>query len=517
MTVPGTAAVHDLLDTAAARFPRRVAVRDPYSERTYAQLRQDSITVAGSLRAAGVGPGDRVLCLVGPRWEHVALLYATVRLGAVFVPVHSRSSDYQTRWLVADARPALIVADGRVPTGPPRPAPDDAVNVVDVAELFARRPRDPVAPDPPAGTDTALMLYTSGTTARPKAVVSHHAHVVFAAGAVAARLGYTADDVVYLRLPLSFDYGLYQIFLCTLAGSTLVLGDDTPGGALVGEVRAAGATVLPVVPTLAELLTWLAGRDTAPTALRLITNTGAALTARHATGLAEAVPGAAVVAMYGTTECKRISIAAPNEHLVAPGTVGTPIPGTRALVVDEHDRVLPAGATGQIVAVGPHVMAGYWGAPELSAQRFRPAPDTGEPAVHTGDYGHADGVGRLWVAGRRDDLFKRRGVRTGAQEIEAAMLDVPGVRAAAVLPPGPDGRLVAWAVGSAAPKDILGGVGQRLGRAKVPDICLMTEELPRTANGKVDKAALRAESPTHGEKPASAGGSRRLPDRRTGG
>jgi acyl-CoA synthetase (AMP-forming)/AMP-acid ligase II len=137
---------------------------------------------------------------------------------------------------------------------------------------------------------------------------------------------------------------------------------------------------------------------------------------------------------------------------------------------------------GQIAVAGPNVMDGYWHAPEQAAERFR-----GE--LRTGDFGWLDETGRLYFAGRRDELFKRNGVRTSSQEIEAALLDIPGVEEAAVALDA-DGRLLAWVVADRTEYDVRVGVAHRLGFAKSPDRCTVLPELPRTRNGKVDKAML---------------------------
>jgi len=204
---------------------------------------------------------------------------------------------------------------------------------------------------------------------------------------------------------------------------------------LISTIHERGVTVIPVVPSLAELLVRLAARHPAVLPVRLFTNTGAALTAPMIASLRARFPHASVVPMFGITECKRVSIAEYDGDLLRPGAVGRPLDGTELLITGDDGRPLAAGQVGEIVVRGPHVMSGYWRAPQLTAQRFRRDPVTGVMSLHTGDYGRLDADGYLYFEGRRDDMFKRSGLRVSALEIEAAACDVPGVRAAAVLPP----------------------------------------------------------------------------------
>jgi acyl-CoA synthetase (AMP-forming)/AMP-acid ligase II len=485
----GSGLIHDLVDAAAERFPHRTAVRDSTGAWSYRELAGASRAAAGWLWRNGVRPGDRVvLHLPGDR-HFAALLYGVLRLGAIAVPVNPRTGPLHLRWMCQDAGPALVVT-----------SPGDAAALADLtgttvtgtaaADLDPLRPPDGPPACPVAPGDIALLLYTSGSTALPRAVVCPHDRVRFVVAAIADRLGYTADDVVLSRIPVSFDYGLYQLLLCAAAGAALALRPDLTEAAVLREARSVGATVLPVVPFLATILVRLAHRDPSPTRVRLLTNTGAALNGPLVGGLRRAFPDAAVVPMYGMTECKRITVAAADEDLAHPGTVGRPLPGTEVLIVDHRGEPVPPGTVGEIWVRGPHVMAGYWRAPDATRDRFD-NPDTADRTLRTGDYGYADRDGRLYFVGRRDDIFKRKGIRMSAQEVEAAVLDVPGVVAAAVLPPVADGELTAWIVGAVPPDEVRAAVALRVEPAKVPDRCLVLPELPTTANGKVDKHVLR--------------------------
>jgi amino acid adenylation domain-containing protein len=490
-----------LLDRAGALHPASRAVSDAEGTWTYRELVAHSRTYAAGLRAIGAGLGTRVVTLVAPGRDFAALLFATSRVGAALVPLTEEIPAYRLRQVLADARPTVLVVH--------KDRWDECRAIAEVGTVFtvgdvsglsgptsagrtsagrtSAVPSLRVAPASPA-----FMLYTSGTTARPKAIVCPHAAVTFAAAAIAKRLCYRPDDVVHGRLPVSFDYGLYQFLLCATVGAELAVPPGPMSAAELAAIRRAAVTVVPLVPTMATLLTRLAARDSRPTVVRLFTNTGEALVGANAARLRAAFPGAELVCMYGMTECKRITIAAPDEDLSHPGTVGTALPGTRLFIVDPRGHPVPAGTAGQIVAAGPHVMDGYWRSPDATAERFGAAPDGGGRAVFTGDEGYLDPDGRLYFVGRRDDIFKRRGWRTSVQEIEAALLDIPGVEAVAVLPPCPDGSLTAWVVAELAASEVLSLAAIRLEPAKIPDRCVIIPELPRTAHGKVDKKALGA-------------------------
>ncbi|WP_433170048.1 class I adenylate-forming enzyme family protein [Actinoallomurus sp. CA-150999] len=490
MTGPARAPrlIHDLPAAAPAAHPDRPAVTDRTGTWTYAELDARARAFATWLDRHGVRAGDRVLARAGNVREFVAMLYGTVRHGAIFVPVNPATKPFHLTAITTDAGPALAVDEG---DALPRTGRTHALSTIwPQIERLAAEPahpgRPPVEPD-----DLGLLMYTSGSTSAPKAVMSPHRAVVFATGAIASRLRYRADDVVLTAVPLSFDYGLYQIFLAALAGAELVLSGPQDHTRLIGLLREHRVTVVPVVPSLGEMLLRLRRRDRdTPPPVRLFTSTGAALTTPVIDGLRAAFPGARVAPMYGITECKRVTILEPDGDLARPGSVGRPLPGTQVRIVGDDGARLPAGEVGEITVAGPHVMAGYWQALELTAQRFRTDPVSGEVTLHTGDYGRVDADGHLYFEGRRDDLFKRRGVRTSVREIEAAALDVPGVREAAVLPPDGSRDLTVFAVTELSPAQVLRAMEDRLESAKVPAACHVVDSLPLTPNGKIDKRVL---------------------------
>ncbi|MEV6596752.1 class I adenylate-forming enzyme family protein [Actinoplanes sp. NPDC051346] len=489
--IAGKETLFGLLVQVAALDPHAPAVRDAHGVWSYQELVDTALDIAAWLRRQGVSRGDRVMVALPNSRHLVALLYGGFAAGAAVVPVGAGARPYQVAAIAASAEPRLLVAETteRFAELPPaggnrRTATLDGM----LAELTSDGLTSDVEPD-----DIALLIYTSGSTAGPKGVVSRHRQAVFAVRAIAERLGYRPGDVVGCRLPFSFDYGLYQTFLCAEAGAELALIDGRDELSAFRAMITARPTVLPLVPPVAQTLIRLAARGDVELPVRLITNTGAELTADTAQGLRRVFPQAALVPMYGMTECKRISIAAPDADLVKPGTVGRALTGTDVAIVGDDDEVLPAGQVGEIVVSGPHVMDGYWRDPEASAGRFRLDPHTGRTRLYTGDFGWMDPDGELRIVGRRDDVFKRRGVRTSVNEIEAAALDIAEVEEAAAALVGPDRRCVLWVRAAIPPEHVLKGISERLEPARTPDHCLIVADLPRLPSGKVDKNRLKAE------------------------
>ena len=315
-------------------------------------------------------------------------------------------------------------------------------------------------------------------------MIGPHRQVTFATKAIQEVLGYTKTDVVFCRFPMSWDYGLYKVLLSTVGRSEIVLADAESDLRLLKRMREVGATIVPIVPSLATMIAKLAERETEPLApVRLFTNTGAALPDATITQLRNAFPGTKVVRQFGQTECKRITIMPPEEDDQRPGSSGLPLPGTDVLILAADGSELPAGDIGEIVATGPHVMPGYWRTPEVSARAFR-RDENGELRLHTGDYGRLDADGYLYFEGRRDDMFKRKGIRMSTLEIEAAAMDIPGVRAAGAIPPSDTRDLAICVETELAPTTVLRELAKRLEPQKVPSLCHVVEEFPLTAHGK---------------------------------
>jgi acyl-CoA synthetase (AMP-forming)/AMP-acid ligase II len=486
--------VHRLLDEAAAETPDAVAIRDDLGAVDYRRLEALSHAFARWLEDRGVRAGDRLLVQLPSRREQTAMFYGAARCGVAFVPVNPGMKQFHLKSVLLNAEPAAVIAFGDRTAALAEISP---VPVFDLGEVWpeveaAADAGVRVVRDVPADS-VATLIYTSGSTAAPKAVVAPHAQVTFASKAIQKVLGYRPDDVVFCRFPLSWDYGLYKVLLACLGRSEIVLAGEESDLVLLKRMKEVGATVLPIVPSLAGMLVKLAERDPdLRPPIRLVTNTGAALPASTIEALREIFPGVRVVRQFGQTECKRISIMPPEEDRQRPDSVGLPLPGTAVRIVGAEGESLPLGVVGEIVADGPHVMPGYWRNPEATARAFRPDPETGRMRLHTGDYGRLDEDGYLYFEGRRDDMFKRKGIRMSTVEIEAAAMDIAGVRSAAVLPPEGDRDLAVFVESDLDPHTVLKELALRLEPAKVPAVCKVVGDIPLTAHGKNARAELAA-------------------------
>jgi acyl-CoA synthetase (AMP-forming)/AMP-acid ligase II len=489
--------VHNLLhDPLEIAPPAAIAMAEKDRVIRYAELIPHSTTIAAWMYEAGIEPGDRVVISLSRKHalDIPAFVYACSRVGAVFCVIHEHVLGAALEHVLADAEPALVVSD--------QPEVLDQAKARDIRVLpydtefdaparHLALPR--VEPDAPA-----CMIYTSGSTSRPKAVVCTHEQISFVAKALQSKLRYRRDDVIYTTLPFSFDVGLYQIFLAALCGGAQVWLPSARGAGqtITTELQESRATVLPVVPAVAEALAWSVSRSKTPVRLprlRLLTSTGAAMPAKILSLLREHLPDLRIQLMYGLTECHRAAIMPVDGDLDHPGSSGLALPGTEVRVLDENGEPVPAGTVGEIVVTGPHVMNGYWKQPESTEAKFR------ADGLHTGDFGHLNEDGYLYVQGRQTDLYEQDGSRVSAAAVESAALEVSGVRLAAVIPPDDGRRSVLVVTGAADTETVTKELASVLEESTLPGRVVVLEEMPLTDNGTIDKKALLDSVPGVGE------------------
>jgi acyl-CoA synthetase (AMP-forming)/AMP-acid ligase II len=324
-----------------------------------------------------------------------------------------------------------------------------------------------------------------------------HLNMVSAATSITTYLENTELDVILDALPLSFDYGLYQVLMAVKLGATVVLERTFAYPHVILEaIPREHVTGFPLVPTMSAILLQLNLSQYDLSSLRYMTSTGAPLPTRHIRELRRLLPHVRIYSMYGLTECKRVSYLAPELIDSRPDCVGRPMPNVEAYVVDEHGKRLSAGV-GELVVRGANVMQGYWERPEETERTLRPGPLPGERVLHTGDIFRMDQDGYLYFVGRNDEIIKTRGEKVSPREVENVLYTCEQVVDAAVI--GVDDEILGQAVkaivtvkeGTAVSKAaILGHCANHLEPFMVPKIIEIRQTLPRTATGKIKKTNL---------------------------
>jgi amino acid adenylation domain-containing protein len=496
--------LHDYLLASARRDPDKIALVCGDRRVSYGEVMRDARRLACALVARGVARGDRVIVFGDNSVASAVAFWGVLLASAVVVMVHPQTKADKLAYMIADCEPTALVVDAQLwPTVVEAGRLPSAIVVhgalVPGAMAWDALPDGATPQRLAIDVDLAAIIYTSGSTGEPKGVMHTHRSMRAAASAIMAYLGNTRDDVILNVLPLSFDYGLYQMIMAFGAGARLVLERSFAYPARVLECMARErVTGLPGVPTLFAMLaamTTLADHDLS--AIRYVTNTAAALPVKHIELLLELFPRAQIFSMYGLTECKRVSYLPPEQLRKRPTSVGIAIPNTELWVVDERDRRVAPGEIGQLVVRGATVMRGYWGKPEETRARLRPGPLPGEQVLYTGDYARIDDEGYLYFVGRMDDIIKSRGEKIAPREVENALVAAPGVLEAAVI--GVDDELLGQAIAAfvvveqgkqITARSLQLHCQRRLESHMVPKHIVFASSLPRTANGKIDKTKL---------------------------
>jgi len=505
--------VEQFVRDSAARFPGKAALIAGDKRLTYSELDAASDRVAAALSARGLKRGDRVIVFMDNCWEAVVGIFAVLKAGGVFSPINPSTKADKLAYVINNCRASAMLTQAKlIPIATAALAEAPSINLTVVAggepairgavRFEAMLRSDARLPVAGINLDLAMLVYTSGSTGFPKGVMMTHQNVVAAATSITTYLENTPDDIILNVLPISFDYGLYQVLMAAKVGATLVLEKSFAfPQAIFNRIIEEKVTGLPLVPTMAALI--LQMKDLKPGAfprLRYITNTAAALPPDHIRRLQELFPSTTLFSMYGLTECKRCTWLPPAELPKRAGSVGIAIPGTEAYVVDDAGNRVGANVTGELVIRGAHVMKGYWENPEATAKALRPGPFPWEKVLYTGDLFRTDEDGFLYFVGRKDDIIKTRGEKVSPKEVENVLYALPGIREAAVVGvPDPVLGYAIKAVVALAPaaelkeQDIIRHCAKNLEDFMVPKLVEFRDELPKTESGKISRRRVEAE------------------------
>lgn len=491
-----------LVKRAVERFGARVALDCAGAQLSYAQLDERAGRVAATLAASGAGKGDIVGVLADDRAEVVAALLGVLRIGGIVMPLDTRTPSRVLRDMVTDATPSHVVLDTAAKDVAedvfPHAAPEATWVMLDTLVPDATAaPLVRHAPD-----DPATLFFTSGSTGRPKGIVGRLSgidhYVRWEAGQLGAEPGWRVSN---LTSP-SFDAVLRDIFLPLTTGGTLcappkdvvldpaalcrwideqhidvvhcvpslwrgLLGAATPSGSRFASLRCVALSGEPVAPT--DVSRWF---DLFGERIRLLN-------------------------LYGPSETMMTKtwheiVPADAERDAVP--IGTPMPDTDVLVLDERGNTAPQGTVGEIHLRTPHRALGYHNQPSATAAAFVPNPagDTSDVLYRTGDFGRVGDDGVLEFLGRTDHQVKIGGVRVELGGVESVLRTHPAVADAAVVAADDADQLCAFVelTAESDPDSIAEHAADRLPSAAVPGVIVPLPELPRTISGKIDRKSL---------------------------
>jgi long-chain acyl-CoA synthetase len=490
----------DGLDESARRRPEHPAIRTAAETLTYRELREAVNNLASGLAAEGIRAGERV-CLFLPNCPEFALAYyALMQLGAVAVSVSVMSKAEELRHIINDSQAVALLTRRELLPQVPRPEETPTVRTVlaeeaeGVVRSYTEHLRRPAAPLPVARMERhspAAILYTSGTTGKPKGAVLSHGNVVSNVAATREAVGMRDDDVMLCFLPLFHCFGQNFIMNATLAtGATLVLQRRFVPDEALAVAEREGTTVFFGVPTVYTALLHHPRTFEALRRVRYFFSAAAILPVEVERAWFER-GGLHIHEGYGLTETSPF---ASYNHARAwrRGSVGSPIPGVEMCIIDPAGRPLPEGELGEICIKGPNVMLGYFNQPEESARALV------DGWFRSGDIGYRDAEGYYFLVDRVKDMINVAGFKVWPREVEEVLFRHPKVKESAVLgvPDAYHGEVVKACVvlragESATAEELMAHCGELLSTYKVPRSVEFVPSLPKGATGKVLKKDLR--------------------------
>jgi malonyl-CoA/methylmalonyl-CoA synthetase len=484
-----TTDLYTCLASSFCAFSSKALLEEAGRSWTYGEVERQAGRLAGRLQSLGVRAGERVLVQTGKSAETLILYFACLRAGAIYLPLNVDYTEAELAYFVSDAQPVLAVCGeqstdlfGRIGGG--------ALAIRTLGQLFEGLGDEEAAPVPRQPDDIAAILYTSGTTGKPKGAMLTHANLVSNGEMLIDFWRFTPADRLIHALPIFHVHGLFVAVHCAVfSGATMVFLPKFDSAVVVREL--AEASVLMGVPTFySRLLADPGFTREAAAHMRLFISGSAPLSADVHRAFEER-SGHRVLERYGMTETGMLT-SNPYEGERRAGFVGQPLPGVDLRIAEfETGRVLPQGEVGIVEVRGPNIFKGYWQMPEKTAAEFR-----SDGWFITGDMGFIDVDGSVQLVGREKDLIISGGLNVYPAEVEAVLDDRADVAESAVIgvPHADFGEVVVAVVqpmGAFDPEVVRAALRQELAAFKVPKEIIVLDELPRNTMGKIQKKLLR--------------------------
>jgi long-chain acyl-CoA synthetase len=491
-----------IVTDSAATAPAEAAVRLGGLELTYAELDDRSARLAALLREKGLQRGDRVGVMLPNVLEFPISYYGVLRAGGVVVPMNVLLKRREIAFYLEDSGAQLLLAWHGFAEEAQTGADEAGVELIEVEpEAFAELLGDHEPDTEVAQTgeaDTAVILYTSGTTGKPKGAELTHFNLTRNAKIAAeTTCGIEAGDVVLGSLPLFHSFGQTVSMNASLSvGATLTLLPKFDPGEALEIMQRDTVTHFYGVPTMYGALLHHPGREDFDTSsLRICITGGASMPVEVLRGFEEAFD-CELLEGYGLSETSPVSSSNHPGRPRKPGSIGTPLREVEMKIVDENDQEVPQGEVGEIVIRGHNVMKGYWEKPEATEEAMRGG------WFHSGDMARIDEDGYFFIVDRKKDLIIRGGYNVYPREVEEILYEHPKIREAAVLgvPHDQWGEEIGAAVvlhegEELAAEEVSEYVKERIAAYKYPRLVWFVDDLPKGPTGKILKREIQPPSP----------------------
>jgi long-chain acyl-CoA synthetase len=497
-----------ILAAHALRSPEKTALITGKRRVSYAELYEGSQAMAAGLRRSGVKAGDRVLVYLPNGLEFVQTIYAAFAVGAIVVPVNTRLTAAEVSYFAKDSAPALMVFHSDSIEALQTIAQDIAaipkiVAGARVAGTIAfddvAQPSDEALPEVPLEAEDCMIMYTSGTTGKPKGAIITHANFIVQHNFLnAIEWGISRDDIFLVTTPLAHRTGLARMTNALSLGATLVIMERFDAAAAVELIGREGVSAAGMVPTVARMLMPHLEKNPARCAsLRHIIVTGEAFPVDLKRKLIELLPQVRLHSFFAMTEVGSVSSLEHEEQFTHPSSVGRPTPGVEVKLVDDKGKQVSVGDAGEmLVRAGLPgrftTMRGYYNRPQETAATIV------DGWVHTGDMARFDADGYLYIVDRKKDMVLSGGFNIYTKEVEQALLEHPAVQDAAVVGVPDDiyGEAVVAFIETKPGRTIVktelaDHTKSRIASYKKPKHVFFVDALPRNALGKTLKNELR--------------------------
>jgi long-chain acyl-CoA synthetase len=486
-----------ILTASAGRTPDRLALRFDDSVVTYADLDRASAQVAGLLAGLGVQPGDRVGLMLPNVAQFAACYYGILRAGAVVVPMNVLLKGREAAFYLADSQAKALLAWHQFAEPAEAGASSAGATCVLVGtpafdeDLAGIEPKFDVAERAP--DDTAVILYTSGTTGTPKGAELTHANLSSNATMTAGLFGVDERAVILGALPLFHAFGqTCALNVSVQVGACLTLIPRFDAERALRIIERDKVTVFEGVPTMyTAMLHHPHAKEFDVSSLTLCVSGGAALPLEVMRGFEEQF-GCVIIEGYGLSETSPVASFNHPDRPRKPGSIGTPVLGAEMKVVDEQGVELPTGEVGEIIIRGENVMKGYWRLPDVTAETIV------DGWLHTGDLARVDEDGYFFIVDRKKDMIIRGGYNIYPREVEEVLYEHPAIKEVAVIGIPDDylGEEVGAAVilrdgAQATPEEVREFAKREMAAYKYPRYVWLVDELPKGPTGKILKREIQ--------------------------